>query len=306
MVRGRKRDISAPLTRSLLLQRDYRARKAKYISDIETRCQKLENENSKLSKEIKELKHQLRQRVMERKETCASLITDADIEKSRALNVVIFSLASAAASIKSFQSLTVSDDYDASEESLGDRKRGLPSPPTTVSNLSPLPDSTGLSAHNFQPVRLYSPVSTVSTSPSLPISSSRTDSFDSWNSEFTAQGFPSDTNPNGPTTQHRQNLSHMRPQSVDSHSNVYPPDPLVDLSASSTQPRRASASQNFFEVGCSASPSKHERFFNRLIPVYDSSSDQVTFTSNRVLPQEHPMAPYTYERTLSRSLRDFS
>ncbi|KAJ3891978.1 hypothetical protein GG344DRAFT_76365 [Lentinula edodes] len=212
MVRGRKRDVSAPLTRSLILQRDYRARKAKYISDLETRYQKLEADNLRLSKEVKDLKYQLRQK-LDRKETLfASLTTEADTEKTRALNKVIFSLSSAAASIKSFQSLTRSDDYDAQAPSLIDWERGRPSPSTTpISNFSAYSDHTGLSTDDMRPLQLYSPVSNPSPPPYLPTSSPRNNLPESWNSEFMAQNYSSDTNPvNGSTSRAR----HMRPQSA--------------------------------------------------------------------------------------------
>lgn len=88
MVRGRKRDVGAPLTRSLVLQRDYRARKAQYVSDLETRCQKLENDNNKLSKEVEDLKLKLVQKEIDRKETLASLTTEAELEKVRLLCIV--------------------------------------------------------------------------------------------------------------------------------------------------------------------------------------------------------------------------
>jgi hypothetical protein len=81
MVRGRKRDVSAPLTRSLVLQRDYRARKAKYISDLESRCHKLETDKERLSKEVEDLKSKLRQKDINQKETLVSLTTEAELEK---------------------------------------------------------------------------------------------------------------------------------------------------------------------------------------------------------------------------------
>ncbi|KAF9061567.1 hypothetical protein BDP27DRAFT_327076 [Rhodocollybia butyracea] len=96
MVRGRKRDVSAPLTRSLVLQRDYRARKAKYISDLESRCHKLETDKEMLSKEVEDLKSKLRQKDIDQKETLASLTTEAELEKAHALNNVMFSLSSTA------------------------------------------------------------------------------------------------------------------------------------------------------------------------------------------------------------------
>lgn len=52
MTRGRKKDQTIPPTRSLTLQRDYRARKAQYVSDLESRCKAAEEENVRLRKEL--------------------------------------------------------------------------------------------------------------------------------------------------------------------------------------------------------------------------------------------------------------
>ncbi|KAF9528537.1 hypothetical protein CPB83DRAFT_854326 [Crepidotus variabilis] len=56
MTRGRKKDLTIPPTRSLVQQRDYRARKAVYIASLEERCKKAEDENAELRKEISELR----------------------------------------------------------------------------------------------------------------------------------------------------------------------------------------------------------------------------------------------------------
>jgi hypothetical protein len=52
MTRGRKRDHTIPRTRSLTLQRDFRARKAQYISNLESRCKAIEEENVRLREEL--------------------------------------------------------------------------------------------------------------------------------------------------------------------------------------------------------------------------------------------------------------
>ncbi|EGN91864.1 hypothetical protein SERLA73DRAFT_118112 [Serpula lacrymans var. lacrymans S7.3] len=52
MVRGRKKDLSIPASRALTQQRDYRARKAQYVSELEERCRKAEDENVQLRKEL--------------------------------------------------------------------------------------------------------------------------------------------------------------------------------------------------------------------------------------------------------------
>lgn len=56
MPRGRKKDLTKPPARSLIQQRDYRDRKARYISDLEERCRKAEEENVTLKEEIRKLK----------------------------------------------------------------------------------------------------------------------------------------------------------------------------------------------------------------------------------------------------------
>ncbi|KAJ7695389.1 hypothetical protein B0H17DRAFT_1198628 [Mycena rosella] len=52
MTRGRKKDATIPPTRTLTLQRDYRARKAQYVADLEARCKAAEDENVRLRKEL--------------------------------------------------------------------------------------------------------------------------------------------------------------------------------------------------------------------------------------------------------------
>jgi len=52
MTRGRKKDLTIPATRALAQQRDYRARKARYVSDLEDRCRAAEEDNARLKKEL--------------------------------------------------------------------------------------------------------------------------------------------------------------------------------------------------------------------------------------------------------------
>lgn len=52
MTRGRKKDLTIPPTRALVQQRDYRARKAQYVSELEERCRKAEEDNVRLRKEL--------------------------------------------------------------------------------------------------------------------------------------------------------------------------------------------------------------------------------------------------------------
>jgi len=52
MTRGRKKDLTIPPSRALAQQRDYRARKARYVNDLEDRCRAAEEENARLRKEL--------------------------------------------------------------------------------------------------------------------------------------------------------------------------------------------------------------------------------------------------------------
>lgn len=52
MTRGRSKDLTIPTSRALTQQRDYRARKAKHLADLEERCRRAEVENAKLRKEL--------------------------------------------------------------------------------------------------------------------------------------------------------------------------------------------------------------------------------------------------------------
>ena len=56
MTRGRKKDLTIPPSRTLVQQRDYRARKANYIADLEERCRRAEEENIRLHMELDEAK----------------------------------------------------------------------------------------------------------------------------------------------------------------------------------------------------------------------------------------------------------
>ncbi|KAJ3713940.1 hypothetical protein EV361DRAFT_36401 [Lentinula raphanica] len=56
MTRGRKKDLSIPPTRALTQQRDYRARKAHYLAELEERCHRVEEENVQLKQEIQALR----------------------------------------------------------------------------------------------------------------------------------------------------------------------------------------------------------------------------------------------------------
>ena len=52
MPRGRRKDSTIPLSRTLIIQRAYRDRKAKHLSELEDRCRKAEEENERLRVEL--------------------------------------------------------------------------------------------------------------------------------------------------------------------------------------------------------------------------------------------------------------
>ncbi|PCH43630.1 hypothetical protein WOLCODRAFT_74855 [Wolfiporia cocos MD-104 SS10] len=60
MTRGRRKDMTIPPSRALLQQRDYRARKARYVADLEERVRHTEEENAHLREEVEMLSAQLR------------------------------------------------------------------------------------------------------------------------------------------------------------------------------------------------------------------------------------------------------
>ncbi|KIK97377.1 hypothetical protein PAXRUDRAFT_825012 [Paxillus rubicundulus Ve08.2h10] len=52
MVRGRKKDLTTPPSHALTQQRDYRARKAQYLCELQQRCARAEEENARLRREL--------------------------------------------------------------------------------------------------------------------------------------------------------------------------------------------------------------------------------------------------------------
>lgn len=75
MTRGRKKDLTIPPTRSLTQQRDYRARKANYVSELESHCRKVEEENAELKKELVDVRARLANPVIVHPETVSSVST---------------------------------------------------------------------------------------------------------------------------------------------------------------------------------------------------------------------------------------
>ncbi|KAE9401379.1 hypothetical protein BT96DRAFT_856539 [Gymnopus androsaceus JB14] len=56
MTRGRKKDLTIPPSRALAQQRDYRARKARYLAELEGHCRRVEQENVLLKQEVESLR----------------------------------------------------------------------------------------------------------------------------------------------------------------------------------------------------------------------------------------------------------
>ncbi|PPQ89508.1 hypothetical protein CVT25_012180 [Psilocybe cyanescens] len=94
MTRGRKKDLTIPPTRTLVQQRDYRARKANYIASLEERCRKAEEENDQLRKELAQTRVRLAN---------PAVVLPETIEVSKEL---MQNLALASASLTRFQQLT--------------------------------------------------------------------------------------------------------------------------------------------------------------------------------------------------------
>ena len=74
MTRGRKKDLTIPASRTLVQQRDYRARKAHYIANLEERCRRAEEENIQLRRELDEARALLTTPVMLHPDTVSSAI----------------------------------------------------------------------------------------------------------------------------------------------------------------------------------------------------------------------------------------
>jgi hypothetical protein len=73
MTRGRRKDTTVPPSRALAIQRAYRDRKAKYVSDLEDRCRKAEEENERLRNELE----------LARSESAPSIVDSELVSRSR-------------------------------------------------------------------------------------------------------------------------------------------------------------------------------------------------------------------------------
>jgi len=100
MTRGRKKDLTIPPTRALTQQRDYRARKAHYLSELEDRCRHLEDENSALQQELRALKAGL------------PVATPVDPQLMSASSELMRDLSAASSALQRFQNLAYPNQPD--------------------------------------------------------------------------------------------------------------------------------------------------------------------------------------------------
>ncbi|KAK7448063.1 hypothetical protein VKT23_013819 [Stygiomarasmius scandens] len=160
MVRGRKRDATAPLTRSLILQRDYRARKAQYIADLEAKVRRYEEQNEKLMKEVEDLRTQLYRREVQRGDRLAFTPSNGDVGKvstvsnfstrgpkhgkikAHALSDVLGHLSLASSSIQHFQQVTLRSQYSGLPES----SRSISTSPEGSSHPLPIQNSSSVAS----------------------------------------------------------------------------------------------------------------------------------------------------------------
>ncbi|KAF8893860.1 hypothetical protein BD779DRAFT_1797838 [Infundibulicybe gibba] len=118
MTRGRKKDLTIPPTRALAQQRDYRARKAQYVADLEDRCRRAEEENIRLRQELAVVRG-------------GPIPTIFGQQTAQASSELMESLTLASESIARFQQLMFSGRSSGSaEQSNGNRLRpaSFPSP----------------------------------------------------------------------------------------------------------------------------------------------------------------------------------
>ncbi|KAJ4490598.1 hypothetical protein J3R30DRAFT_3694293 [Lentinula aciculospora] len=128
MVRGRKKDMSIPVSRTIALQRDYRERKAKYVAHLEDKCKSLEEQNARLIEEVKELRRLSSSK--EQNNPGSGLECGLEeVTKNEAFGNVIKTLSAAMSSIQNFQHLAEGQDSPHSSSS---------TPPTSVTSSSSL------------------------------------------------------------------------------------------------------------------------------------------------------------------------
>ncbi|KAJ7274964.1 hypothetical protein C8J57DRAFT_1505700 [Mycena rebaudengoi] len=135
MARGRKKDHTIPATRSLTLQRDYRARRAQYIADLEARCTAAEADNVRLRKELE----------IARRAPAVALQSGPSPDMLRASAELRDTLAAAAASLSQFLRHAGSDPTTSGEFSTPvvyvDPKLGVQEPSVAEKDRHTRPES---------------------------------------------------------------------------------------------------------------------------------------------------------------------
>ncbi|KAF8629242.1 hypothetical protein AX17_005821 [Amanita inopinata Kibby_2008] len=128
MTRGRKKDLTIPTTRALIQQRDYRARRARYVASLEDKCRRMEEENA-----------QLRRDLATARENLSAPSSSYAPEVAEASTQLLHHLSLASASLSRFQQLA------------------FPSRPVALSCIPP--SSTSSAAANLRPAAFPSPTS---------------------------------------------------------------------------------------------------------------------------------------------------
>ncbi|KAG6920092.1 hypothetical protein DXG01_010160 [Tephrocybe rancida] len=106
MTRGRKKDLTIPPTRALVQQRDYRARRAQYVSDLEERVRRAEEENTNLRHEL----------VAARSGQAAAPLS-LDSQTAHASSELLHNLSIASASLARFHQLAFPEQRHSSQDS---------------------------------------------------------------------------------------------------------------------------------------------------------------------------------------------
>jgi len=138
MTRGRKKDLTIPPTRSLTQQRDYRARKANYVSELETHCRKVEEENAELRKELADVRARLANPIVVLPET------------AQASQELLYSLAIASVSLTKFQQLAFPNIQQTTQTSFQSNQNAhgaYPSPPSNIGDTREIGGHPGSQPH---------------------------------------------------------------------------------------------------------------------------------------------------------------
>ncbi|KAG5352200.1 hypothetical protein C0989_003281 [Termitomyces sp. Mn162] len=142
MTRGRKKDLTIPPTRALVQQRDYRARRARYVSDLEDRVRKAEEENEKLRHELAAARSG---------QAAAPLMLDSQI--AHASSELMHDLSAASASLARFHQLAFSEHRHSSQDSTsaGPASRSSSQSPVNILRVASFP-SPAPSPPNAYPI----------------------------------------------------------------------------------------------------------------------------------------------------------